>query len=219
MTAAPAQLGRYRIVQPLGRGGMGEVYLATAQGAAGFTRPVAVKVLRPGAASDPDKIRRLLREARLGGELDHEHLVQVLDLGEEDGRWYVAMEYVRGYTLGHVIAYVAQHEESIPIQAAVHVVRAVASALAHLHDAQPGLMHRDVSPSNVLLGVDGKIKLSDFGVAALTGSAETERVAGKAGYLPPEAFDGARPTPSWDVYALGVTLWEAIASRRAFPGP
>jgi phosphate/phosphite/phosphonate ABC transporter binding protein len=199
---------------------------------------VAVKVLRTDAAADPEKIRRLLREAHLGGELDHEHLVQVLDLGEEDGRWYVAMEYVRGYTLGHLLAFAGAHRELVPIQLVVHVVRAIASALEHVHAAQPGLMHRDVSPSNVLLGVDGKIKLSDFGVAGLTGTADAERVAGKPGYLPPEAFRSrggggpsppprpaepcgappAHPTPAWDVYALGVTLYEALTSRRAFPG-
>ncbi len=223
MIAPQQRLGRYKVVQLLGRGGMGEVWLATAHGAAGFEKPVVLKLLRPKYAENPERTARLLREAFIGVGLDHSNLVSVLDLGLEGQHYYLAMEYVRGFHLGHYIAHATSEKIPMPVACAVHVARAVAAALDYVHhfDAAghaPGLMHRDVSPSNVLLGLDGRVKLSDFGVATLADDPDAEHVAGKPPYLPPEAFTGGRPSPLWDVYALGATLYEALAARRAFPG-
>ncbi len=216
---------RYRLLRCLGRGGMGEVHLAVARGAAGFEKLVAVKFLEDTAQRDRTQTKALLREAFLGVHLDHENIVQVLDLGEDDDRYFVVMEYVRGFTLAHVLAHLDTIGQSMPVGAALHVARAVLDALGYLHrlrgpDNKPlGLIHGDVSPSNVLLAGDGRVKLSDFGVASFGGESSDEgTVAGKLSYLPPEAFAGAPRTQRWDVYAAAAMLYEAIAGVPAFPG-
>ncbi|MBZ0238259.1 MAG: serine/threonine protein kinase, partial [Deltaproteobacteria bacterium] len=213
-----AQIGRYRVLQLLGHGGMGDVYLATAHGAAGFEKPVVVKMLRPQGRHVID----LLKEAFIGVGLDHQNVVQVLDLVEHEGRYHIVMEYVRGFTLAHVLDDAQASGASLPVPMLAHVVGRVAEALDYVHSLGHGLIHRDVSPSNILLGVDGRVKLSDFGVAVLASEspaeASREALVGKPGYLPPECFRGARPQQAWDVYALGVVLWEALAGAKAFPG-
>jgi len=206
------QIGRYRILQLLGTGGMGDAYLATSHGAAGFEKPVVVKMLRPQGRHVLD----LLREAFIGVTLEHANVVQVFDLGEHDGRYYIVMEYVRGFSLAHVLDDAWGAGARLPLGTIVHVVGQVAEALDYVHSLGQGIIHRDVSPSNVLVGVDGRIKLSDFGVATLGSAPGGEAVAGKPVYLPPECFRGAAAEQSWDVYALGHVLWEALAGRRPF---
>jgi phosphate/phosphite/phosphonate ABC transporter binding protein len=208
------QIGRYRVLQLLGRGGMGDVYLASAQGAAGFEKPVAIKILRPQAALARD----LLREAFIGVHLDHGNVVQILDLDQDGDRYFLAMEYVRGYTLAHILEFARTRGQPIPLRATLHIVRQLVDALEYVHGLGGGIIHRDVSPSNVLIGTDGRVKLSDFGVAALGAEGGADVLVGKPAYLPPEAFRGARPEQSWDVYALGVTLWEALAGERPYTG-
>ncbi len=195
---------------------MGEVWLASAQGAAGFEKMVAVKCLHSRFTKDVERTRGLLREAMLGVSLDHEHVVQVFDLGEEDGTYFVAMEYVRGYSLAHVLQDLKARGQRIPVRYAVYLVRALCRALEYVH-AEHGdaarsiaLVHGDVSPSNLLLSVDGRIKLSDFGVAAIDNELGAP-VVGKLAYLPPEALAGGRREQSWDVYAACVVLLAALA--------
>jgi phosphate/phosphite/phosphonate ABC transporter binding protein len=210
-------LGRYHLVRSLGRGGMGEVHLARAVGAAGFEKLVAVKVLDPRFHDDVELTRALLREALLGVQLDHPALVSVLDLGEDNRRWYIAMEYVRGWTLAQIAGHARRRGKMLPIASAVQIGRTVADALVYVHAIQHGgrgLLHGDISPSNLLLGVDGRIKVTDFGVASLAGEAA---IAGKLAYLPPEAFARAPREQGWDVYALGVILWELLAGRPRVP--
>ena len=216
-------IGRYRLIRPLGRGGMGEVHLASWQGAAGFERLVALKILGQRFADDKRRLARLVREAQLGVQLDHEHIVGILDLDVADGQYYVAMEHVRGFNLQQVIAYLAGNGEHLPVAVAVHIVRAVARALDYVHafagptGTKPvGLIHGDVTPSNVLLAADGRIKLSDFGVATLVRESRPGKFAGKVGYTPPELFAGATPAQNWDLYGLGVVLYEALSGRPAF---
>jgi serine/threonine-protein kinase len=208
------QIGRYRVVQLLGHGGMGDVYLAMAQGAAGFEKQVVLKLLRPQGRHVLDQ----LREAFIGVTLDHPDVVQVLDLGEHEGRFYIVMEYVRGFTLAHVLEDAAISGAALPLPMIVHVVARIADALDHVHSLGHGIIHRDVSPSNILLGVDGRVKLSDFGVSLLADEARGGTLVGKPAYLPPECYRGAVPTQKWDVYALGVVLWECLARRRPFLG-
>jgi len=194
----------------LGHGGMGDVYLATAHGAAGFEKPVAIKMLRPHGRH----VRDLLKEAFIAVGLDHANVVQVLDLIEHKGRYHIVMEYVRGFTLAHVLDDAA----NLPLHLIVHVVANVADALDYVHSLGHGLVHRDVSPSNILLGADGRVKLSDFGVAVLGAEARSDALVGKPAYLPPECFRGGAPSQAWDLYALGVVLWEALAGAKPFPG-
>lgn len=193
---------------------MGDVYLATAQGAAGFEKPVVVKMLRPQGRHVLD----LLREAFIGVTLEHGNCVQVLDLGEHEGRYFIVMEYVRGFTLAHVLDDAAATGARLPLPMIAHVIAHVADALDHVHSLGQGIIHRDVSPSNVLLGIDGRVKLSDFGVAMAANDARRAALVGKPAYLPPECYRGAAPAQAWDVYALGLVLWECLAGRRAFAG-
>jgi serine/threonine-protein kinase len=192
---------------------MGEVHLAVVRGAAGFEKLVAIKFLEDRLVRDRELTRGLLREAFLGVQLDHEHIVSVLDLGEDEQRTFIVMEYVRGFTLAHVLSHLDAIGQGMPLAAALHVVRATLDALAYLHRVRGtdgkalGLVHGDVSPSNVLLGGDGRIKLSDFGVATIGTDPEPGTVAGKLQYLPPEAFAGVPRSLAWDVYAVEALLY------------
>jgi serine/threonine-protein kinase len=225
--SADLAFGRYRLLQLLGKGGMGEVHLATSHGAAGFEKLVAVKIVKP-KASEPDVTDRgkaLWREAMLGARLDHECVVHILDLGEEADQFYVVMEYVRGFSLSTVITHLKGVAKALPIRCAVHVARRVADALVYVHGLADengqalGFLHGDVSPANVLLGQDGRIKLTDFGVAAFESELSGGGlIAGKLPYMPAEAYSGERKVQSWDVYALAAVLYRAIAGRPAFPG-
>jgi eukaryotic-like serine/threonine-protein kinase len=213
------QLGRYHLLRLLGFGGMGEVYLASAKGAAGFEKLVTVKILRRQVSQNPDRVRDLLREAFIGVRLDHENIVQVLDLGEHEGNYFLVMEYVRGFSLRELIAFHSEQSEPFPIRPIVHALRCITEALDYLHRVRGphkkhlGLIHRDVSPSNILLGAEGRIKLSDFGVAGMAqDAARAGTVIGKPRYLPPEARHGESATQSWDMYALGVVLHSALAA-------
>lgn len=218
MELTERQLGRYHLLRLLGFGGMGEVYLASSRGVAGFEKLVTVKILRRQVSSNPDRIRDLLREAFIGVRLDHENIVQVLDLGEHEGTYFLVMEYVRGFSLRELIAFHAEQKEPMPIRPVAHALRCIADALDYLHRVRGphkkhlGLIHRDVSPSNILLGAEGRIKLSDFGVSGMAQDAATAgTVIGKPRYLPPEARHGEAPTQGWDIYALGVVLHSALA--------
>lgn len=209
------QIGRYRIIQLLGRGGMGDVYLASSQGVAGFEKQVVLKVLRPQGRHALD----LLREAFIGVTLEHANIVQVLDLGEHEGRYFIVMEYVRGLSFGQLLVEAESRGVRVPPRLTARVLGHVADALDHVHSVGDGIIHRDVSSSNVLLSLDGRVKLADFGVATLTGERKgSGGIVGKPAYLPPEAFGGAPPTQAWDVYALGVVLWKALAGRDPFAG-
>lgn len=215
---AGRQLGRYHLLRLLGFGGMGEVYLASSRGAAGFEKLVTVKILRKQVSHNPDRVSDLMREAFIGVRLDHENIVQVFDLGEHEGMYFLVMEYVRGFSLREVISFTAEHREPLGFRPIVHAIRCMADALDYLHRVrgphrkQLGLIHRDVSPSNILLGAEGRIKLSDFGVAGMAQDAtRSGAVIGKPRYLPPEARHGERATQGWDLYALGVVLHSAIS--------
>jgi serine/threonine-protein kinase len=197
---------------------MGEVYLASSRGVAGFEKLVTVKILRRQVSSNPDRVRDLLREAFIGVRLDHENIVQVLDLGEHEGTYFLVMEYVRGFSLRELIAYHAEQPEPMPVRPVAHALRCIADALDYLHRVRGphrkhlGLIHRDVSPSNILLGAEGRIKLSDFGVSGMAqDAASAGTVIGKPRYLPPEARHGEPPGQGWDIYALGVVLHSALA--------
>jgi serine/threonine-protein kinase len=199
---------------------MGEVYLANSKGAAGFEKLVTVKILRRQVSTNPDRVSDLLREAFIGVRLDHENIVQVLDLGEQDGTYFLVMEYVRGFSLREVIAFHAEQKILAGTRTIAHAARCMADALDYVHRVRGphkkhlGLIHRDVSPSNILLGAEGRIKLSDFGVAGMAqDAARAGTVIGKPRYIPPEARHGEPATQGWDVYALGVVLHDALSNH------
>ncbi len=220
------RFGRYQLGTYLGRGGMGEVYLARADGPSGFEKRVAIKILSESHARDVERSRRLVWEALVSCRLDHANIVSVLDAGETDGRPFMVMEYVRGHSLAQLLGYLREAGELLPLSSAVFIARKVAAALDYVHnlpaeDGGPGgLIHGDTSPSNVLLAADGRVKLADFGVASAAASAQPGGVgvAGKLSYLPLAAFEGRPARPEWDVYALACMLYEMVTGAAPFAG-
>ena len=240
MSAAPNEetdlvgkvvLGRYRIVRPLARGGMGMIYLARSEGAADFVRPVVVKRMLSDHA-DASAVKMFKREARIMSMLRHPGIVSVTDFGREDGSYLLVMDYVHGFHLGRWASFVQRERADgggqLPWQMAVHTCIQVLDALEYAHtlkgpDGNPlNIVHRDVSPSNVLLDVEGRVLLADFGIAKSSEISEEETkttvgtVKGKFSYMAPEILEGATPMPSADVYATAVVLHEVLIGRNEF---
>src|SRR5579884_486419 len=196
--------GRYRLLRPLGRGGMGSVELAED---VELGRTVAVKLLADGVAHDDPARRRFLREARAAARLSHPNVVRVYDVGESDGRPYFVMEHVEGEPLDALL----RREAPIAPARAAALAAQAAAGLAAAHAA--GLVHRDVKPQNVLVAREDAVKLADFGIALGddgTRLTEAGAVVGSAAYLAPERVEGREATPASDVYALGAVLYELL---------
>ena len=220
---APRQsLGPYRLLQRLGAGGMAEVWLAQAHGASGFERKVALKLLLPELREHPRMLRALIEEARLGARLQHRNLVQVHDLAVADGIYFLRLDYVEGIDLRTLLA---RTRPSPGL--ALLIAEEIVLALDYLHrarddDGRPlGLVHRDVSPGNVLLSVSGEVKLSDYGVTKATMLADVTRagvVKGKYAYMSPEQVAGVPLDARSDQFGLGVTLCELLTGARPFDG-
>ncbi|HEY1548468.1 MAG TPA: serine/threonine-protein kinase, partial [Kofleriaceae bacterium] len=193
------QLGRYEILQQLATGPVADVLLARAKGLEGFTRHVVVKQIRPELASDERFVQAFLNEARIAASLHHQNIVQVYDIDEDHGRYYFAMEYVHGEDVRKLLLKVRELDTLVPIDQVVAIGAAAAAGLHHAHEqvdanrSPLGLVHRDVSPGNILIGYDGSVKLVDFGLAkpALSSAkTRTGSIAGKAPYMSPELCQG-----------------------------
>ena len=215
------RLGRYRLQAPIGRGGMGEVWLAWDQA---LRRNVAVKLLRPAGAPDPQSLRRFEREAQAASRMRIPHSVHIYDFGvSDDGIHYIAMEYLIGTDLETLVT----RNGPLPPGRAIHFARQVCDCLEEAHAA--GIIHRDVKPSNLFVTRLGSepdfLKLLDFGVARLRHSAagdtrltEAGTLFGTPAYLPPEIWDGAEADERSDIYAVGVTLYFLLTGRVPFEG-
>ena len=170
LLAPGARVGRYHLLRRLAIGGMAELHLACAEGVAGFQKVVVLKRVLPHLAADDAFVRMFLNEARLAANLDHPNLVQVIDIGEAEGEYFYVMEYVHGRNARELLA-AAAHRGGMPIEVALAIVVSAAAGLHHAHERCDlegralGLVHRDVSPSNVLVSYDGATKLTDFGIA------------------------------------------------------
>ena len=221
-------LGRYRVVHRLAKGGMGVVYLGRQEGAAGFAKPVVIKHMITEIA-DEQMERMFVREARILSRLQHSGVVGVLDFGREDGAYLLVMEYVHGYHLGRWSRYWRDTRGPMPSTLAVHIIIHVLDALHYAHTRkrpdgeQLGIVHRDVSPSNVFLDEEGHVKLLDFGIARASGDDEEYKtqdttVKGKLAYLPPEMFHGEPATARTDIYSCGVVLHELLVGKNEFRG-
>lgn len=222
MTELPERIGPYRILSRLGAGGMAEVFLAHAYGASGFEKKIAIKQLLPELRGEPELEKLLLEEARLGALLSHECLIGVHELGVDRGVYYVRMDYVDGADL----AALAAHEAMDPALALL-VAERVTLALAYVHgsaDARGvplGLVHRDVSPQNVLCSRSGGVLLGDFGIAKATQRADTTQAnfrRGKYAYMSPEQVEKAPLGPASDQFGLGVMLYELSTGARPYDG-
>jgi serine/threonine protein kinase len=216
--------GRYRLVTPLASGGMAEVWRAEVDGPAGVRMEVALKLVRGGPSASAEFARMLVEEARLVARLHHANVVQLFELVEAGGRFGLVMELVRGRDLGRVMERCRELGVRPGLARAVQIGAEVAKALAYAHrltvDGQPvGLVHRDVSPHNILLSYEGEVKLADFGIARATSRLDLTdpgTVKGKLAYMAPEQARGEPVDGRADVFALGVVLWELCAGRRLF---
>lgn len=220
---------KYELIEQAGQGGMAVVWRARTLGAAGFERPVAIKRIIPHLSSDPDFVAMFVEEARVVSELQHPLITQIHDFGEDHrGRHFLVMEWVEGCDL-------AQLAESFtadggvtpwPIVTALGIEILGALGAAHQRVAADGtpspVFHRDVTPQNILLSIDGFVKLTDFGIARAMDRATMTRpnaLKGKVSYLAPERLRGKPATPQSDIFGVGICLWEALAGRRLFDAP
>jgi serine/threonine-protein kinase len=222
-------LDRFELVAEIATGGMATVYLARAPGAGDKARFVAIKRLHPHLAYEPEFVEMLLDEARVAARLHHPNVIPILEIGtSRPGSHYIVMEYVEGGTLGRLLVHAADTQEPLPIRVGLRVVVDMLAGLQAAHDLADddgrslGIVHRDVSPQNVMVGVDGIARLGDFGVARARGNLRTTRngqLKGKLAYMAPEQARGnGEIDRRADVFAAGVVLWEVLTCRRLFRG-
>ena len=221
------RIGRYRIFKSFARGGMASIHLGRLVGPAGFSRLIALKVLDPLYADD-EHYTMLLDEARLSAAVRHPNVVQTLDVVHDDQDLCIVMEYVHGLDLATAISSARELGEPVPPAVVSAIIAGVLHGLHAAHEARGedgrplGLVHRDVSPQNVLVGVDGMARVLDFGIAkALRKNHVTAdgRVKGRIAYIPPEQLVGSAVTRQADVYSAGVVLWESLTAKHLFDEP
>ncbi len=226
----PRKLGDYLLFEPIGKGGMAEIFLAVTRTELGGRRLCVVKRILPTLAAQQQFAEMLIFEAKLAARLDHANVVRVTDLGRADGELFIAMEYVEGFDLNDLLKRCTRERVALPREFALGIVCAVLRGLdyAHRRTSEAGLplgiVHRDVSPSNVLLSFEGEVKLCDFGIAHANQLASGEAAArvheealqGKAGYMSPEHARGESLDARADVFAAGILLWELLSGKRMY---
>jgi serine/threonine protein kinase len=219
------QIGRYTLLHELAAGGMGTVHLAKFHGEAGFSRMLAVKRLHPHYAKDPDFLCMFLDEARIASRIRHPHVVSVVDVVSHSGELLLAMEYVQGLALSKVLRLL--HPSGVPPRIAVAIAGGMMQGLHAAHEAKTdkgeflGLVHRDVSPQNVMVGADGAARVVDFGIATAAARLQTTaegQVKGKLSYMSPEQVGGRPVDRRADIFSGGVVLWEMLTGQRFCEG-
>jgi serine/threonine-protein kinase len=220
-------LGRYALYDEIASGGMATVHLARLIGPVGFSRTVAIKRLHPHLANEPEFVAMFLDEARLAARVQHPNVVPTLDVVTTDGEIFLVMEYVRGESLSRLLRADGEHARALPARLASAIAVGVLQGLHAAHEARGeqgeplDIIHRDVSPQNILLGTDGVPRILDFGIAKATvrlQSTQEGQVKGKLAYMAPEQLRGKPLTRTVDVYAASVVLWEMLTGRRLFSG-
>jgi eukaryotic-like serine/threonine-protein kinase len=218
-------LGRYELLMPIAAGGMAMVWAARMKGTRGFQKIVAVKTMLPKLSEDPAFEQMFLDEASLASQVRHPHVVEILDLGEQDGVLYLVMEWIDGTPLNHLMR-AAKTSGGIPLPIGVRIVMHACGGLQAAHELRDdkgqlvGLVHRDISPQNVLVTFDGVTKVVDFGVAKATalggGATAAGQIKGKIAYMAPEQIKGATIDRRVDVFAMGVVLYALTTGKHPF---
>jgi serine/threonine-protein kinase len=215
------QLGKYELLALLALGGTAEIYLARIDGTAGFEKYVVVKCLHDHLAEDPEFVSMFLDEARLGAQLDHSNIVQTLGLGEHEGRYYLVMEFIAGLSLALVGRRASERVRGgkVPVPITLNVAAQACSGLHYAHERVSGLVHRDISPQNLVVTYEGLVKVVDFGIAKAEyreTKTRTGTVKGKFAYMSPEQCQAGQVDRRTDVFACGVIIWELLTGRRLF---
>jgi serine/threonine-protein kinase len=223
----PEHYGRYRLIERIGKGGMAEVFRAYVEGMEGYQDTFVIKRIRPEKSDSPELVSLFIDEARICGMLSHPNIVAVYDFGQVGGAYFMAMEYLRGRDLAVVLRALRLRLSAVPPPVAIRIAQQVALGLQHAHDARlpdgrPGeIVHRDVTPSNIMVLNDGPVKVLDFGIAKVAALSHApvpakRRVKGKLAYLSPEQVRNGELDGRSDVFSLGVVLWEMLVGQRLF---
>ena len=218
---------KYELVEPIGQGGMAIVWRGISHGSEGFARPVAIKRIDPSVLGHPEVIQMFVEEARVGAALHHPNIVQVFDFGvDHEGKHFLVTELVEGIHLGNwVTSHFRNARKETPWELltaiAIEVLRALDAAHSRIDAAgkTSPVLHRDVTPPNILLDVNGFVKLADFGLARAMDRGRMTRpniIKGKLSYLAPELVLGSNPSPASDLFSLGIVMWEALTGERLF---
>lgn len=224
---APRTVGRYVLFDPIAAGGMASVYLGRLKGAAGFERTVAIKCLHPGLTRDAETVSMLIDEAHIASRIRAPNVVPILDVISEDGEIFLVMEYVHGESLAKLLREAARRGDVVAPALAVGITVDFLRGLHAAHEARAddgsplGIVHRDVSPQNVMVGADGVSRIVDFGIAKAASRAQTTQegqIKGKLGYMAPEQLRSEPVDGRTDAFAAAIVLWEMLAGRRLFEG-
>ena len=222
----PVQFGRYKLAERIAIGGMAEIFLAKSSGAMGFEKSVVIKRILPQYIDDADFLRMFITEAKLVCYLDHPNIIQVQELGEVKGHYYIAMEYVNGIDGRQLWRTLAKRKQRLPGVLSMFIVSEFLKGLDYAHRAMGpdnkllGVVHRDVSPSNVLISYRGDVKIGDFGIALVEQENKTKGgvLKGKYGYMSPEQVHGTKVDHRSDLFSAGIVLAELLLGRRLFMG-
>ncbi len=221
-----SKMGRYELLEKLGEGGMGAVWLGRLSGEGGFQKLCIIKTVLPAIAKDQQFVSRFLHEGRVLTQLQHSNIAQVFDMGREGDTLYLALEYVPGVDLSNLSQHLRNQQQTFPLPVAVYLIQQVAEGLGFAHrkaanDGSPlAIVHRDVSPQNVMISFEGEVKVIDFGIAKSEGRSHATAnasVMGKLGYMAPEQARGEPVDARADQYACGVLLWELLTSASFVP--
>src|SRR5687768_4187290 len=230
---APVVYGKYQLLDLLARGGMAEVFKAKSHGVEGFEKILVIKRILPELSRNPQFVEMFINEAKIAVTLSHANIVQVFDLGKTDDTYFIAMEYVAGYDLATVLRRGRRYGKPLPTELAVYIVSEVAKGLDYAHRRRDNRMrplnivHRDVSPQNVLLSFEGEVKVTDFGIAKARGAFDANaqedtrarKLQGKYGYMSPEQARGENVDARSDLFSLGTILYECLAGVNPFSAP
>ena len=221
------QVGRYAVVRHLASGGMAELYIARQESVGGFEKQVVLKILQPRYAKNPRVVTMFLDEARLAAKLNHPAIVHVYDVADEGGLKYIAMEYIHGETIADIVKRGLAVDRYLPLEYAIHIVRQTATGLAYAHERKEAdgkvvrIVHRDISPTNILVSYEGQTEIVDFGIARAQDELREEAgiLPGKASYMSPEQVRGETVDHRSDIFALGIILYELTLCQRLYRGP